>query len=82
MTAKVLPARPGRCVTAVVQKNINGTYTTVKRACRVLNIDSAASYTLIGNPLVGAKFRMRFESAADDMNIAGHGEWTYLRFTN
>lgn len=69
-------------MTAVVQKNINGTYTTVKRACRVLNIDSAASYTLIGNPQVGAKFRMRFESAADDMNIAGHGEWTYLRFTN
>ncbi|HEU0287936.1 MAG TPA: carboxypeptidase regulatory-like domain-containing protein [Nocardioidaceae bacterium] len=82
LTAKVLPARPGRCVTAVVQKNINGTYTTVKRACRTLTVESTASYKLIGNPAAGAKFRMRFESAADDMNMAGQGEWTYIKFTN
>ena len=82
LTAKVLPARPGRCATAVVQKSVNGTYTTVKRACRTLTVDSTASYKLIGNPAAGAKFRMRFESAADDMNMAGQGEWTYLKFTN
>ena len=82
LTAKVLPARPGRCVTAVVQKSVNGTYTTVKRACRTLTVDSTASYKLIGNPAAGAKFRMRFESAADDMNMAGQGEWTYIKFTN
>jgi|GEM_PF-6667330 5-hydroxyisourate hydrolase-like protein (transthyretin family) len=82
LTAKVLPARPGRCATAVVQKSVNGTYTTVKRACRTLTVDSTASYKLIGNPAAGAKFRMRFESAADDMNMAGQGEWTYIKFTN
>jgi hypothetical protein len=52
------------------------------REAGMLNVDSAASYKLIGNPQAGAKFRMRFESAADEMNKAGNGEWIYLRFTN
>ena len=82
LTAKVTPARPGHCVTAVVQKNVNGTYTTVKRSCQVLNTDSTASYKLEGNPAAGAKFRIRFESAADDMNIGGKGDWINLQFTN
>jgi hypothetical protein len=82
LTAKVTPARPGHCVTAVVQKNVNGTYTTVKRSCQVLNTDSTASYKLEGNPAAGAKFRMRFESAADDMNIGGKGDWINIKFTN
>ena len=82
LDAKVLPARPGRCAKAVVQKYVDGSYTTVKSTCRLLDVDSMASFKLIVDPRAGAKFRMRFESPADDMNIAGHGEWTNIRFTN
>lgn len=82
LTAKVLPSRPGRCVTAVVQKYVDGSYRTVKRTCRLLNVESSASYRLTGDPRAGARFRLRYESAADDMNIAGHGDWTKIRFTN
>jgi len=54
----------------------------VKRSCQVLNTDSTASYKLEGNPAAGALFRIRFESAADDMNIGGKGDWINLKFTN
>lgn len=83
LKASVLPSRPGRCLTAYVQKFIDSRYQTVQTsACRRLSIDSEASFTLTGNPRPGARFRMRFESPADDMNIAGHGSWINLRFTN
>jgi hypothetical protein len=82
LDAKVLPARPGRCVKAVVQKLVDGVYNTVQTSsCRLLDVDSTASFKLVNNPRAGAKFRMRFQSPADDMNIAGQGGWTYLRFT-
>lgn len=83
LTAKVLPARPGRCVKAVVQKYIDGSYRTVRTSsCRLLNVDSAASFKLTVSPRAGARFRMRFISPADEMNIAGQGVWTKLRFTS
>jgi 5-hydroxyisourate hydrolase-like protein (transthyretin family) len=82
LTAKVIPSRPGRCVKAKVQKLIDGVYQTVQTStCRLLNVDSETSFTLVKNPRPGARFRMRFESPADDMNIAGHGSWTNIRFT-
>lgn len=83
LEAKVLPARPGRCVKAVVQKYIDGSYRTVQTSsCRTLNVESTASFTLTGAPRAGARFRMRFISPADEMNIAGRGSWTLIRFTN
>jgi hypothetical protein len=83
LDAKVLPARPGRCVKAVVQKYIDGSYRTVQTSsCRLLDVESSASFKLVKDPQPGARFRMRFDSPADDMNIAGHGDWTYIRFTN
>ena len=83
LAAKVLPARPGRCVKAVVQKYIDGSYRTVQTSsCRTLNVDSMASFTLTGAPRAGARFRMRFISPADEMNIAGQGSWTLIRFTS
>jgi Carboxypeptidase regulatory-like domain len=83
LKATVLPSRPGRCLTAYVQKYTNGRYQTVQTsACRRLSVDSQASYTLTGNPQPGTRYRMRFGSPADDLNIAGNGTWTNLRFTN
>jgi hypothetical protein len=83
LEAKVLPARPGRCVKAVVQKYIDGSYRTVQTSsCRTLNVESTASFTLTGAPRAGARFRLRFISPADEMNIAGQGSWTLIRFTS
>jgi 5-hydroxyisourate hydrolase-like protein (transthyretin family) len=83
LRATVTPSRPGRCLTAYVQKFTGGRYQAVQTsACRRLSVDSQASYTLTGNPSPGARFRIRFGSPADDMNIAGNGTWTNLRFTS
>ena len=83
LEAKVLPARPGRCVKAVVQRYIDGSYGTVQTSsCRTLNVESTASFRLMVDPRAGARFRMRFLSPSDEMNIAGQGSWTPIRFTS
>jgi len=82
LDVKVQPNRSGRCVYALVQKYVNGNFRTVQRSdCRHLSTRSKASYELRVSPQPGTKYRLRFESPADDMNAAGSGQWTVLRFT-
>ncbi len=79
----VSPNRSGKCVYARTQKLVSGTWTAFRRSsCIRLNSLSYTSYVLTGSPAAGARFRMRFESSSDSMNVRGYGSWRYVKFTS
>lgn len=77
------PNRSGKCVYARTQKLVSGTWTAFRRSsCITLNSDSYTSYVLTGSPAAGSRYRMRFESSSDSMNVRGYGSWRYVKFTS
>ncbi|WP_109506720.1 hypothetical protein [Nocardioides speluncae] len=82
LRATVGPNRAGRCVYARVETIVDGIWKPFRTStCVRLTSHSQAAWRLKITPQPGVRFRLRFESRTDSMNVAANGQWVTLRFT-
>jgi hypothetical protein len=82
LTLKVTPTLPGRCVRVRVDRLRDGAYRLDRRTgCIPLDSQSRASWTLVTNAPVGARYRLRYLAPPDAAYADAAAAWTYLELT-